>query len=67
MSNSARRSPPWPRVTLEQALENAAAVNKGLTPETLAACEALINSQTVQGNRYPTQARSEVDTEEIAA
>jgi len=25
MSNSARRSPPWPRVTLEQALENAAA------------------------------------------
>jgi aryl-alcohol dehydrogenase-like predicted oxidoreductase len=59
---------PIPGTTsVEHALENAAAVNKGLTPETLAACEALINSQTVQGNRYPTQARSEVDTEEIAA
>ena len=47
------------------ALENAAAAQKVLTPETLAACEALINSQTVQGNRYPDQARNEVDTEEI--
>ena len=57
---------PIPGTTsVEHALENAAAVEKVLTPETLAACEALINSQTVQGNRYPAQARSEVDTEEI--
>ena len=59
---------PIPGTTsVEHALENAAAVEKVLTPETLAACEALINSQTVQGNRYPVQARSEVDTEEIPA
>ena len=57
---------PIPGTTsVAHALENAAAAQKVLTPETLAACEALINSQTVQGNRYPDQARSEVDTEEI--
>jgi len=57
---------PIPGTTsVAHALENAAAVQKVLTPETLAACEALINSGTVQGNRYPDKARSEVDTEEI--
>lgn len=58
---------PIPGTTsVAHALENAAAADKVLTPQTLAACEALINSHTIQGNRYPAQARSEVDTEEIA-
>ena len=57
---------PIPGTTsVAHALENAAAVDKVLSAQTLADCEALINSQTVQGNRYPLQARSEVDTEEV--
>jgi aryl-alcohol dehydrogenase-like predicted oxidoreductase len=58
---------PIPGTTsVEHALENAAAAEKALSPETLAACEAWINSQTARGNRYPVRARNQVDTEEIA-
>jgi len=39
---------------------------EGLSPETLAALEDLINERTVSGNRYNAQAISEVDTEVFA-
>lgn len=44
-------------------LDDLAAVDVRLEPELLARLEALINQQTVVGNRYNEQANSEVDTE----
>ena len=46
-------------------MENIQAADVRLDPELVAAAEELINTQTVSGNRYPAQARSEVDTEEF--
>ena len=44
-------------------LDDLAAVDVQLEPGLLARLEALINQQTVAGNRYNAQANSEVDTE----
>jgi aryl-alcohol dehydrogenase-like predicted oxidoreductase len=44
--------------------EDVAAADVSLAPELIARVEALINQQTVHGNRYGEQARREVDTEE---
>jgi aryl-alcohol dehydrogenase-like predicted oxidoreductase len=44
-------------------LDDLAAVDVQLEPSLLARLEALINQQTVAGNRYNAQANSEVDTE----
>ncbi|HVL74817.1 MAG TPA: aldo/keto reductase [Noviherbaspirillum sp.] len=45
--------------------ENVAAVNVSLPDEAIARVEAIVNQQTVSGNRYPAQSRAEVDTEEF--
>lgn len=45
--------------------EDLAAADVKLTPDLLARLDAHINQQTVHGNRYSAQARSEVDTEEF--
>ncbi|MEP6825180.1 MAG: aldo/keto reductase [Ramlibacter sp.] len=45
--------------------EDLAAANVRLAPELVASVESLVNQQTVHGNRYSAQARSEVDTEEF--
>jgi aryl-alcohol dehydrogenase-like predicted oxidoreductase len=45
--------------------EDLAAADVSLAPELIARVEALINQQTVHGNRYGEQARREVDTEEF--
>lgn len=59
---------PIPGTTsVEHMQDDAAAADIVLSPELMQACEEIINSQTVSGNRYPDQARKEVDTEEIAA
>ena len=46
--------------------ENLAAADITLDTELMAAAEALLANDQVGGNRYPAQARSEVDTEEFA-
>jgi len=46
--------------------EDLAAADVKLSPELIARVEAHINQQTVHGNRYSAQARTEVDTEEFA-
>jgi aryl-alcohol dehydrogenase-like predicted oxidoreductase len=46
-------------------LEDLAAADLKLSPDLLARVDAHINQQTVHGNRYSAQARSEVDTEEF--
>lgn len=43
--------------------DNMAAVNLRLTPDQMQRLEALINQDTVKGDRYNAQANSEVDTE----
>lgn len=45
--------------------EDLAAADVKLSPDLLARLDAHINQQTVHGNRYGAQARSEVDTEEF--
>jgi aryl-alcohol dehydrogenase-like predicted oxidoreductase len=45
--------------------EDLAAADLKLSPELIARVEAHINQQTVQGNRYSAQSRTEVDTEEF--
>jgi aryl-alcohol dehydrogenase-like predicted oxidoreductase len=45
--------------------ENLAAFHVKLPASVVARLEALINQQTVSGNRYSEQSRSEVDTEEF--
>jgi aryl-alcohol dehydrogenase-like predicted oxidoreductase len=58
---------PIPGTTsVEHLHEDLAAADVKLSPEVIAKAEALINQQTVHGNRYSAQARSEVDTEEFA-
>jgi aryl-alcohol dehydrogenase-like predicted oxidoreductase len=42
------------------------ATGVSLSPDTMAAVEALINQHTVSGDRYNAQANSEVDTEVFA-
>jgi aryl-alcohol dehydrogenase-like predicted oxidoreductase len=57
---------PIPGTTsLEHLDEDLAAGDLKLTPELIARVEAHINQNTVHGNRYSAQARSEVDTEEF--
>ena len=59
---------PIPGTTsVEHLEEDLAAAGIVLAPEIVARAEALINEQTVRGNRYNAQARSEVDTEEFSA
>ena len=48
---------------LEHLRENAAAASITVPAGVLAALSALVNTQTVSGNRYGAQARGEVDTE----
>jgi hypothetical protein len=50
---------------VEHLREDLAADDVKLSPELIAKVEALINQQTVHGNRYSAQSRSEVDTEEF--
>jgi aryl-alcohol dehydrogenase-like predicted oxidoreductase len=58
---------PIPGTTsVEHLREDLAAADVKLSPELIARVEAHINQQTVHGNRYPAQGRSEVDTEEFA-
>jgi aryl-alcohol dehydrogenase-like predicted oxidoreductase len=45
--------------------EDLAAVDVQLSPELIGQAEALINEQSVRGNRYSEQSRGEVDTEEF--
>jgi len=45
--------------------EDLAAADVRLSPDLIARLEALINQDTVAGNRYSAQSRSEVDTEEF--
>ena len=45
--------------------EDLAAADVKLSPDLLASLDAHINQQTVHGNRYSAQSRSEVDTEEF--
>ncbi|WP_088281327.1 aldo/keto reductase [Ideonella sp. A 288] len=47
--------------------EDVGAAGVRLTPQTVAALDALINQHTVVGARYNAQASSEVDTEEFGA
>ncbi len=55
---------PIPGTTqLQHLRDNVAAARLALPAHTLAALSALINTQTVSGNRYGAQARGEVDTE----
>ena len=57
---------PIPGTTsVEHLKEDLAAADVTLSPQLIARVEALINEQTVHGNRYNAQARSEVDTEEF--
>jgi aryl-alcohol dehydrogenase-like predicted oxidoreductase len=59
---------PIPGTTsVEHLQEDLKAADVQLKPELLARLEALINQQTVTGNRYNAQSRSEVDTEEFSA
>ena len=46
--------------------EDLAAADVKLAPDLVRRVEALVNQQTVHGNRYSQQARTEVDTEEFA-
>lgn len=48
---------------LEHLRENAAAADIAVSTSVLTALSALVNAQTVSGNRYGAQARGEVDTE----
>jgi aryl-alcohol dehydrogenase-like predicted oxidoreductase len=58
---------PIPGTTsVEHLREDLAAADVKLSPQLIARVEAHINQQTVHGNRYPAQGRSEVDTEEFA-
>jgi aryl-alcohol dehydrogenase-like predicted oxidoreductase len=58
---------PIPGTTkLEHLQEDLAAADLKLSPDAIARVEAVINQQTVAGNRYNQQARTEVDTEEFA-
>ena len=57
---------PIPGTTcVEHLNEDLAAADVKLSPDVIARAEALVNHQTVQGNRYNDQSRSEVDTEEF--
>ena len=49
--------------SLEHLAENVAAADVKLTPALMARVEAVINQQTVVGNRYSEQSNREVDTE----
>jgi aryl-alcohol dehydrogenase-like predicted oxidoreductase len=50
---------------MDHLMENIAASEITLDAELVEAAETLINTQTVSGNRYPDQARREIDTEEF--
>ncbi len=52
--------------SVEHLLDNVGAVNVKLSDGLMARVEALINEDTVTGNRYNAQANSEVDTETFA-
>ena len=57
---------PIPGTTsVEHLREDLASAEVKLSPELIAQVEAHINQQTVHGNRYGAQARTEVDTEEF--
>jgi aryl-alcohol dehydrogenase-like predicted oxidoreductase len=57
---------PIPGTTsVEHLKEDLAAADVKLSADLMARLEAHINQQTVHGNRYTAQARSEVDTEEF--
>ena len=57
---------PIPGTTsVEHLREDLAAAEIALSSNVIARVEALINEETVHGNRYNAQARSEVDTEEF--
>ena len=47
--------------------ENVQAAQVKLSAEAMQRVEAIVNQQTVSGNRYPQQSRTEVDTEEFEA
>ncbi len=49
--------------SLEHLAENVAAASVKLTPPLMARVEAVVNQQTVVGNRYSEQSNREVDTE----
>lgn len=49
--------------SLEHLAENVAAANVKLSPVLMAKVEAVVNQQTVVGNRYSEQSNREVDTE----
>jgi aryl-alcohol dehydrogenase-like predicted oxidoreductase len=58
---------PIPGTTsVEHLLENLAAADVELSPDLVARLQAHIDDKTVHGNRYSTQSRAEVDTEEAA-
>ena len=58
---------PIPGTTsVEHLREDLAAAEVKLSPEVIANAETLISQQTVHGNRYSNQSRSEVDTEEFS-
>ena len=58
---------PIPGTTsVEHLREDLAAAEVKLSPELIAKAETLISQQTVHGNRYSNQSRSEVDTEEFS-
>ena len=52
--------------SVEHLRENLGAAEVRLSADLLARLDALINTNTVSGHRYPEQARREVDTEDIA-
>ena len=55
---------PIPGTTsVEHLLDDLGAANVRLSPEVLARLDALINQNTVAGDRYSDQANREVDTE----
>ena len=57
---------PIPGTTsVEHLLEDLRAAEVKLSADMMGKLEALINQQTVHGNRYNEQSRSEVDTEEF--
>ena len=59
---------PIPGTTsVEHLLDDLGAANVRLSPEVLARLDALINQNTVSGDRYSDQANREVDTEGFAA
>jgi diketogulonate reductase-like aldo/keto reductase len=59
---------PIPGTTsIEHLLDDLGAANVRLSPEVLARLDALINQNTVSGDRYSDQANREVDTEVFAA